>query len=414
MSSIVTKMREGTWVRPDLVSFAVQLALAAYVLAFVAMILVPNPYHAPAGNVMLIDFLSFWLAAGQALSGFPAAPYDTAAFLAFQQALTGNTSEFFNFLYPPTWLLAVLPFGALDFYPAFLAFSALSLALFVAAMRMAAGDWRLVALLCAAPAAFNTLLHGQNTLISAALFAFALALLRRGGLFSAGLLIGLLTYKPQLGLLVPAALLVSGHWRTILGAGLSAIAIALASWAVLGASPWVAFVAQMHVGSDVLQDGSVPWARSISVYSAARLLGLDVATGWCLQALACVFAAAAVAWTWMRMRSFVAGALVLVPACVLATPYAFGYELTLMLVPAAFLLREGIEKGFLPYEKTALAGVLVFSGAAAGLAEKLWLPAGPLLLVIVILLGLRREAAAAPKPGGADQPAAASPARGMS
>ena len=71
MSSIVTKMREGTWIRPDLLSFAVKFALAAYVLAFVAVILVPNPYHVPTGSVLLPEFLGRSERGARRHAGFP-------------------------------------------------------------------------------------------------------------------------------------------------------------------------------------------------------------------------------------------------------------------------------------------------------------------------------------------------------
>lgn len=400
MSGIMTKMREGTWIRPDLVSFAVKLALAAYVLAFIAVILVPNAYHAPTGTVLLTDFLSFWAAAREALAGMPAAPYDTAAFQAYQTSLSGDPATFFSFLYPPTFLLLVLPFGTTGFVPAFVGFSLAGLALFLPAMRVIIGTWRHAVAMLAAPMVINTLLHGQNALISAGLLGLALSAMERRRHFLAGLLIGLLTYKPQLGLLIPVALLAAGDWRAIFGAAVSAILFALASWAAFGIEPWFAFLAQAHLGTEILENGWVEWGKMVSVYGAARVLGFSSPEAWVCQGAASVAAVVAVAVVWRHVRDFTARACVLIAAGLLATPFALTYDLTVLLVPVAFLVRDGLRRGFLPWEVTGLALVVILGAATGGIGLYLGLPVAPLLVAIVLALGLARAKAA-----GADQPA---------
>ncbi|WP_319772853.1 glycosyltransferase family 87 protein [Breoghania sp.] len=409
MSSIVTKMREGTWIQPDLLSFAVKFALAAYVLAFVAVILVPNPYHVPTGSVLLTDFLSFWAAAREALVGMPASPYDTAAFQAYQTSLSGDPAAFFSFLYPPTFLLLVLPFGMTGFVTAFVAFSLAGLALFLPAMRAIIGTWRHAVAMLAAPMVINTLLHGQNALVSAGLLGLALVAMERRRHFLTGLLIGLLTYKPQLGLMIPVALLAAWDWRAIFGAAVSAVLFALASLAAFGVEPWLAFFAQAHLGTEILENGWVEWGKMVSVYSAARVLGLSSAVAWVCQGAAFVVAVIAVAVVWWRVRDFTARVCVLIAAGLLATPFALTYDLTVLLVPAAFLIRDVSSRGGLPWEVTGLALVVNLGAVTGGFGLYLGLPVAPLLVCIVLALGLARA-----KEKEADQPAAASPASGTS
>ncbi|MDJ0930226.1 hypothetical protein [Breoghania sp.] len=160
MNRVWGALREGTWVRAGLVRFAAVLAFVGSVGVFAAMILVPNAYQSPSGKTLLIYFLSFWSAAREAVAGMPAAPYDTVAFQAYQIAVTGDLEMFSSFLYPPTWLLVLVPVGTMAFVPAFILFSLVGLGLFAFAMRAVSGAWRIALPLLAAPMVLNTVLHG--------------------------------------------------------------------------------------------------------------------------------------------------------------------------------------------------------------------------------------------------------------
>ena len=84
--------------------------------------------------------------------------------------------------------------------------------------------WLLLAL--SFPAVFVNLGHGHNGLLTAALFGAALVVLDRRPLL-AGLLFGLLAYKPQFGVLIPLVLIATWRWRTVAAAvgTVSALAI---------------------------------------------------------------------------------------------------------------------------------------------------------------------------------------------
>ncbi|MDJ0930227.1 glycosyltransferase family 87 protein [Breoghania sp.] len=135
--------------------------------------------------------------------------------------------------------------------------------------------------------------------------------LRNGGdgaysFFLAGIVIGLLTYKPQLGVLIPVALLVAGYWRTIFGAAVSTLLFALASWLAFGSEPWLVFIAQAYVGGEILENGWVDWEKMVSVYVAARVLGLSSNSAWICQGAAALIALGAVVATWWRAGDFTA------------------------------------------------------------------------------------------------------------
>jgi hypothetical protein len=59
-----------------------------------------------------------------------------------------------------------------------------------------------------------TAFGGQNGFLTAALFGGFLLLLQ-GLPIASGILLGLMTYKPQFGILLPVALICGGHWRAL-------------------------------------------------------------------------------------------------------------------------------------------------------------------------------------------------------
>src|SRR6202042_1202111 len=83
------------------------------------------------------------------------------------------------------------------------------------------------------PAALWNVTAGQNGFLTAALIGGTLGLLQRRPAL-AGICLGLLTYKPQFGLLFPLVLIADRQWRTIASAAITAIALAVLSWLVFG------------------------------------------------------------------------------------------------------------------------------------------------------------------------------------
>src|SRR5436309_2254785 len=75
--------------------------------------------------------------------------------------------------------------------------------------------WLLLA--AAYPAVFVNLGHGHNGFLTAALLGGALVLLDRRPIV-AGVLFGLMAYKPQFGLMIPLVLIATGRWRAFAAA----------------------------------------------------------------------------------------------------------------------------------------------------------------------------------------------------
>ena len=341
----------------------------------------------PTGKPLGTDFTSFWSAVRIAVTGNPADVYRQAVHAAIERSIfDGGDRGYFAFYYPPIFLLYLLPLGALPYLPALVLWLAVTgAAAWAAIARLLPGRGWLAA---AYPATFMTLGHGQNALLSTALFgAAALTIERRPWL--AGISLGALVYKPQLGLMIPLLLVAAGRWRVFAAATLTVLGLSLLSWLVFGAGAWTGFLAMSTAARDTLDGDGVGYHKMVSVFAALRLAGGSVGLAYAGQGLA--FAAAAVALVWQARRwPGPAQLATLVVASCLSTPFLLDYDLMLLAVPMAWLLGRGLADGFLPYEKTVLAAAFITPLVARTLAAHTFLQLAPLVVGLLLLVMLQR------------------------
>ena len=104
----------------------------------------------------------------------------------------------------------------------------------------------------------------------------------------------MLCFKPQLGVLLPVALVAGdsgGHWR---GGGMCNFLVA-ASMISLGPGAWLGFFDQMVLERRLLQFGSSTWAGMPTVFVLMRMAGADLTAAYLMQAVSAISAAAAIA-----------------------------------------------------------------------------------------------------------------------
>ena len=122
-----------------------------------------------------------------------------------------------------------------------------------------------------------------------------------------------------------------------------------------------------------------------SILAVARLWGLSLRTGYAIQAVAALSAVLALVWLWTGNHSYRLKAAALVVCGLLATPYLFDYDLTLLGVAIAWLAIEGSERGFLPFEKSALALAWLAPIADRNVAKHALIPMSPLLNIVLLV-----------------------------
>ena len=136
---------------------------------------------------------------------------------------------------------------------------AISVAPYAAVIRGIVGRPFGFMLAIAFPMAFANTLVGQNGFLTAALIGGTLYLLPVRPVL-AGVCLGLLTYKPQYGLLFPIVLIAASQWTVFFTAGLVAAAMAFASWLAFGTESWQAFFHWMPMFSQAfLSEGKATW-----------------------------------------------------------------------------------------------------------------------------------------------------------
>jgi hypothetical protein len=261
-------------------------------------------------------------------------------------------------IYPPSFLLLLLPLGYLPFGAAFVLFQTAGFAVIAVAAcsRVAARKLMVFSLLLSPATAVNVLL-GQNAFLTGALLVGGVGLLRRFPL-PAGVLLGLLSYKPQLCVMVPVALLAGRHWRAAMVAGITAAAMALGSAALFGLGAWQTWVGLITGGSALFLDW-VAEARlnGMSVYACVAFLGASPMVANIAQAVAVMLAAGAVYCAFSGAMRDELRLAVLLAAAFLAAPHAANYDAILLSIAATLLLSVASVEGFNPGESVLVAAV---------------------------------------------------------
>jgi hypothetical protein len=332
----------------------------------------------PNGLGIPTDFVNVWAAGRLVLDGLPAQAYDWDVQKQVEVAKLGQDFVgYFAWHYPPPFLFVASLLAQFPYSVAFIGWVSASFLPYLAMMRAIVGRPFGLMLAAAFPMVFNNTLVGQNGFLTAALIGGTLYLLPVRPVL-AGVCLGLLSYKPQYGLLFPVVLIATSQWKVFFTAGLTAAAMALASWLAFGAESWQAFFHWMPMFSQAfLTEGKATWWKLQSIFSLVRYLGGTEYLAWIFQWVLTASVAVVLALMWRSRVSYPLKAAALAAGTLLTTPYLFMYDMMVLAVPVAFLVRIGLRTGFRPYELPALGCALalivsfIFLGVPVGLSATL-------------------------------------------
>jgi Glycosyltransferase family 87 len=380
----------------ELICFALIVAHAVYL---VTSYLRGSWIVAPDGGGVPLDFVNVWAAGRLVLEGHPAAAYDWPTHKAMEAAALGHPFDgYFGWHYPPTFLSVAATLVLMPYTVAFAVWIFATFPAYLAAVRAIIGDRTGYILAAGFPAVLANFIAGQNGFLSAALIGGTLVMLVERPIL-AGVLLGLLTYKPHLGLLFPTVLAASGHWRVFITAGIVAALMAIASWGAFGSATWAAFVANIgHTSQAFLSDGWADFGKLQTAFGLVRTLGGSEPLAWSVQATIALIAAVAIAILWRSRADYEVKAAALGVGVTLATPYLYTYDLVVLAVPLAYLWQLGCARGFQAYELAGIGMtcllVLIFPFVTA--------PVGFAAVLLVAALIVRRALAPVhPLPAGA-------------
>ncbi|MEW9835361.1 glycosyltransferase family 87 protein [Mesorhizobium marinum] len=330
-----------------------RLTLAAALLVFAFGVVPATTYHMNlwnlsadglseiSGRLPYRDFSNLWAGARMALDGHVETLFDPDAYRATLRAMFSPDLPDQEWSYPPSMLLVGAPLALLPVLPAYLVWTFGTVFLLHLAIR----PLRLPALLHAAalasPAVLFNAMFGQNGALTAALLIGGLLAVPKRPIL-AGVLFGLLTAKPHLGILVPFCLIASRNWRAFGSAAVTASALALATGVAFGFGVWPAFMSETRALMTAIMEAPYPQPyqrNALTVFIMARSFGAGLDVSYAAQAVATFAAIAAVTWLWMpstpvdpRRRALITATLALV-----ATPYGYTYDMIPTCVALAYL-----------------------------------------------------------------------------
>lgn len=269
------KSSEGARLPPPIV-----LAAAAVAALYGWAVVATTPFHPGSIGIVIHGLGDEWMVFYGAVQWFLHRHidtlYDGGRFTAYLNAtfapLLSVPMEFRPFVYPPSYLLVVLPFGLLPFHLSWLAFETASGGVLAAALWLNGGELRharafaLCGALLGPPAAIN-FAGGENAFLTAGLLVGGFRLLQSGRPAWGGLLLSLLTVKPQFALLAPIALIAARDWRALLWWTIGAAGLVAVSAAVFGVAAWQNWLRLATGGY---------WQASATWVAAARVWGTSV------------------------------------------------------------------------------------------------------------------------------------------
>lgn len=403
----ISVLRDGSWLSSERIR-RIAIVFTAFMIAGLAfefwihthpqwLAQHPGLKEGTGGLPLGEDFINYWAGAQLATHGHAAAVYDLKGFALFQRQHVASYADFRWYGYPPVALVLTSP---LVFFPYLFGYffwiaagTFLCTFLFARQLRWSEAFFCAVAV----PAFFYNTVGGQNGQFTAALLVGGILLLERRPLVS-GLLFGVLCFKPQLGFLIPIALAAGGHWRSFAAAAAMVIALISISVLAFGLDTWAAFLSVAHYNVAVMEQ-NIMWHRMPTVFAAARLSGLDSSAAGVLQGVSSLAAITVTVAAWRGAADFRVKGAVLIIATILATPYAWDYDLMAVAFAIVWLWLYGARRGFSDWEKLALAATMAASVCAGSVAMATHVQIGPLLLWAALLFAVRHAVGSNPMVG---------------
>ena len=306
------------------------------------------------------DFVNVWSAGRLVLDGHPAQAYDWEIQKQVQIAVLGQSYEGnFAWHYPPPFLFIASLLAHFPYSVAFIGWAAISFVPYLAVMRAIVGRTFGLLLAAAFPVVLTNTLVGQNGFLTASLIGGTLYLMPARPVL-AGICLGLLSYKPQYGLLFPLVLIAASQWTVFFTAGAMAAGVALLSWLAFGTESWQAFFHWMPMFSQAfLTEGRAPWWKLQSLFALIRYFGGSEQLAWIFQWIMTASVAVGLVLMWRSRISYPLKAAALATGTLLITPYLFMYDMMVLAIAVAFLARIALATGFRRYELPALACALI-------------------------------------------------------
>ena len=316
----------------------------------------------------------------------PVEIYSQTALYAFQHAMDHSFITPQPFAYPPPFLLLIWPLGLLSRVPAYLLWVGVTLPLYLWAGWYRPWRWQTAVLGVLIPSTVVVVPNTQNGFLTAAMMIGGFRMVEKRPVL-AGVLFGLLAFKPQLGLLIPIALVSAGAWQSIVAAVATVLLVVVASGAAFGWSMWLVLPQAMRGLLRVVAASPDLAHFSPTVTAAMHTLGASTDATTAAQVFSGLLVAAIV---WLCFRRGV-GRLpvaILLVGIFFTTPYAFFTDLPVVGYAILSVVIDRHEMGD-PFGPVEIV-VLIMAVLLPYLMAESTMPWGALVLLLLFGLIIRR------------------------
>jgi alpha-1,2-mannosyltransferase len=323
------------------------------------------------------DFLNTWMGGRSAFFGGPAPWFNLVTYNEAIQQMLGTYYQDHYWSYPPHIMLFIWPFGLMPYLPAYIAWCVIGIGLYLFACSSAIPRERLL-FLAVAPGITVCVFFGQNGFYTSALLIGGLLCLDRRPVL-AGVLFGILTIKPQIGMLLPILLLLEERWLTIVSAAVTTAVLIVLTSMLFGWDIWIEFWYKVLPQQQALMEtgGGVLYAVVSSVFFSGRMLDLPLEFDWAAQWSVSALAFLAVVWTFWKRRDPALSLALFVTATFLFTPYILNYDMVAFGFVVAHLRERPDNTMGDHYLMIAVWSLPV----TMMLATVIWLPLAPIVLI---------------------------------
>lgn len=328
------------------------------------------------GQYAGVDFLYFYAAAKLVLSGHINDLYTGALISGTNSSVVpelGTESMHpWAWLYPPHYLLMVVPLALLPYYYALALWRVVSLAL-TGFLLWHSGKLRGGLFLTTI---FNvslvySLIFGQNALIFAGIAGTGIYLLEKRQLL-AGLCFAVLSMKPHFAIMIPVALILGKYWKALASTIISTLLLMIITSFTFGWDMWG--MSAMHLNSlrPIMFSPDTKFFSIYSSYIALLNLGLSIEYSWYVYYLIAILAFYGFCKIWLGKHDITTKWLAYVIAAVLCSPYNLAYDAVWVLSPIMVWLSNVIAQNYkLPIFIYLLLVIQIFAFVVVSISHSL-------------------------------------------
>ncbi len=357
------------------------IIVTCYTLILIALVTTADGIIDFSGKPVATDFITFYSASRLLQKSLPATLYDAPKLHEEQKLIVNEKVQLFAWHYPPPFMLIVYPLHRCNYYLSWLTWTIITVVPLLIILSMIYHHPLVVLIFLAFPGTFQNIIHGQNGFLTASLFGAGLWLLKRKPVI-AGFLLGSLIYKPHFAIIIVPALIAGKHYKALSGFA-TAIAFWVTSTVVLwGLSPWLAFIKNIHFASSLLENGALPYFKIPTAFSGAIMIGFSLQQGRIIQLIFTIFALISIIHIWRNSSNESLKYSTLIVATLIASPFAFDYDLVILAPVIAIMLAQHSQKHKFNRNWALLFWTLPFlAPAVAGVTN---IQVAPLIFVIFI------------------------------